>query len=172
MHLNRTVLTYGLVSAAASVAMMFVTLPFIEPATLATADVLGYSSILLSALLVFFGIRSYREHAGGWLAFGRGVSVGVRITLISSLLYAAAFEIMYFKIAPDFGERFSTCMVEHARTAGSSPQQIEDVAAQAALLKRLYDHPATNAALTFATSFPIGLVVSIISAAILKRAER
>lgn len=171
MTMKKTALIFGLLSGAVSTAMMLVTLPFIEPARRSTADVLGYTSILLSALLVFFGIRSFRERAGGWVTFGRAVAVGVSITLVSTLVYVAAFELMYFRIAPDFGERFAACMIEHARADGRSAQEIQEVADQARLLKRLYDHPATNAALTFATSFPIGLIVSLMSAAILRRTQ-
>ena len=79
---------------------------------------------------------------------------------------------MYFGIAPDFGERFSACMIERARAAGGGAQEIAAVTEQARTLKRLYDHPVTNAALTFATSFPVGLVGSLISAAILRRKPR
>jgi hypothetical protein len=167
--MKKTALTYGLLSGAVAIAMMAITVPFIEPSSKGTADVLGYSSILLSALLVFFGIRSYRENAGeGRMTFGRGLAAGLLITLISTACYAAAFEVMYFNVVPDFGDKFSACMVEHVRASGGTPQDIERVANQARMLKQLYDNPATNAALTFATSFPIGLVVSLLSAAILK----
>ncbi len=169
MHMKNTALGFGLLAGAVSTVMMFVTLPFIDPAKLATADVLGYTSILLSALVVFFGVRSFRERSGGFLTFRRGLLVGLAITLISTLCYMAAFELMYFRIAPDFGERFAACMIEHARAAGGSPEEVAKVAGQARLLKRLYDHPATNAALSFATTFPVGLAVSLISAAILRR---
>jgi hypothetical protein len=129
--------------------------------------------MLLAALLVFFGVRSYREHAGdGRMTFGRGLGVGVLISAVSTLCYIVAFEVMYFQLVPDFGERFASCMVEHARADGGSAEEIQAVANQAHTLKRLYDHPATNAALTFATSFPIGLVASLLSAVILKRRER
>lgn len=53
--------------------------------------------------------------------------------------------------------------------AGGSQEEIDATAAQAATLKRLYDHPATNAALTFATTLPIGLAAAAISAGILRR---
>jgi Protein of unknown function (DUF4199) len=102
---------------------------------------------------------------------GSSPPVGVGITLVSTLCYMAAFELMYFKIAPDFGERFSACMVERARAGGRSVEEITRVAERAQLFKRLYDNPATNAALTFATSFPVGLIVSVLSAAILRRRE-
>ena len=77
MNMKKTTLTYGLLSAAVSTAMMFITLPFIRPESQGTADVLGYTSILLSALFVFLGIRSYRENAGeGRMTFSRGLASG------------------------------------------------------------------------------------------------
>src|SRR5262249_53280452 len=127
--MKKTVATFGLVSGFVATVMTLVTIPFIHSATIQTADVLGYTSMVLSALLVFFGIRSYRERGGarggGRAGFARGVAVGVLITRVSCAIYAT--------------------------------------------LKGLYDHPATNAALSFATSFPIGLAVTVVSAAILRR---
>ena len=50
--------------------------------------VIGYTTMVLSFMLVFFGIRSYRENVGeGTIAFGRAFAVGILITLISSVLY-------------------------------------------------------------------------------------
>ncbi|MGH9322760.1 MAG: DUF4199 domain-containing protein [Vicinamibacteria bacterium] len=80
-----------------------------------------------------------------------------------------AFEIVYFKLAPDFGDKFAACMVERVRASGGTPQELDETAKRAQTLKRLYDHPATNAALTFGTSFPLGAAVTAISAAILRK---
>jgi hypothetical protein len=168
--MKKTMLTFGLLSAAVSVALMLATIPFIYSLRHETADVLGYTSIVLSALVVFFGIRSYRENAGaGRLTFGRGLAVGLLITLVSSLCYVVAFQIVYFGVAPDFGEKFAACMVERARASGGTPEQIDETARQARTFKELYDHPATNAALSFAMSFPVGLVVTAASAALLRK---
>jgi len=59
----------------------------------------GYTAIVVSFLLVFFGIRSYRENVGnGHITFGRGLAVGILIALITSLSYVATWEIIYFKL--------------------------------------------------------------------------
>ncbi|HEX9759501.1 MAG TPA: DUF4199 domain-containing protein [Candidatus Acidoferrales bacterium] len=170
--MKKTVLIYGLISGVLAVAMMVVTLPFIYAKNLGTADTLGYTSMVLSALLVYFGIRSFRDNAGaGLLTFSKGFVVGVLITLVSTGLYMVAFHLMYFKFVPDFGETFAECMVERARMAGADAQKITETAQQAEKLKQLYDHPASNAAVTFATTFPVGLAMSLVAAAILKRKE-
>jgi hypothetical protein len=168
--MKRTVLTFGFTSAAVFILLMLGSIPFIMALDHRKADVMGYSSMVLSALIIFFGIRSYRENVGaGRISFGRGLSVGLLITAISCASAAIAFEIVYFGIVPDFGDKFSACMIERARDSGDTPQEIEKVASQARMLKGLYDNPLTNAALTFATSFPIGLAVSAISAVILRK---
>ena len=168
--MRKTVLTFGLVSGAVSIAFMLMTLPLIDDLRHEMADILGYTSIVAAALLVFFGVRSYREKAGGGrLTFGRGLAVGLLITLVASVCYAAAFQVVYFKLMPQFGERFAACMVERARASGAGDREIVETARQAQTLKDLYDRPLTNAALAFGTSFPIGLAAAAISAVILRR---
>jgi hypothetical protein len=134
------------------------------------ADAIGYTSMVLAALMVFIGVRSYRENAGGGrLTFGRGLAVGLSISLISAACYVAAFQVMYFKLMPTFGESFAACMVHRARASGASPEKIEETARLAQTLKGMYDWPLTNAALAFSGSFPIGAIASALSAAVLRR---
>ena len=168
--MKKTVLTFGLISGALAILTMLGTIPFIRSMEHGKADFLGYTSMVLSALLVFFGIRSFRENSGsGRISFGRGLAVGGLITLVSWACFAVAFQIVYFKVVPDFGDKFSACMVDRARTSGGSQQKIDEAARQAGTLKDLWDNPLTNAALTFATTVPIGLAAAAISAAILRK---
>jgi len=168
--MKKTVLTFGLISAAMTTAMMLATFPLIDSIGLEKTDVIGYTTIVLSALLVFFGVRSYRDNAGGGsFTFGRGFTVGLLITLISCACYVVTFQIAYFKLLPDLGERYAACMVERARASGASEQKIAETENQAQTLKQLLDNPVTNAALAFAEPFPIGLVATAISAAILRK---
>ena len=168
--MKKTALTFGLVSGAVSLAMTAATIPFIYSHRFTISDVLGYSAIVLSALIVFFGIRSYRQRtADGRITFGRGLAVGILITLVSCACQVATFEILYFQVLPDFGDKYSACLVERARAKGGSPQDIVDAAKNARTFKKLWDNPATNALVNFATYFPVGLVVSAVSAAILRK---
>jgi len=72
--MKKVVIVFGLISGVISSAMMFLTLPLINNGTINFDNglVVGYTAIVLSFLLVFFGIRSYRENAGGTISFGRG----------------------------------------------------------------------------------------------------
>ena len=167
--MKKTILTFGLISGGMMTVMMFATLPFTDSAWLqAHSMVVGYTTMVLSFMLVFFGIRSYRENiGGGTITFGRAFAVGILITLISSILYVITWEVMYFGV-PSFGEKFMTMCVAHIKNSGASPEAIQTQLNQ---LKYL-DNPFINAALTFTEPFPVGLIITLVSALILRKKHR
>jgi len=168
--MKKTVLTFGLISGAVSIATMLAALPFEDKIGHDKAEVLGYTVIVLSALLVFFGIRSYRENVGGGrLSFGRGFAVGILITLISSACYVGTWEIVYFKFMPDFAVKYGAQMVERAKASGASEQKIAEAEQQAREFKQAYDNPLINVAYTLMEVFPVYLVVTTVSAGILRK---
>src|SRR5207244_4446763 len=115
---------------------------------------------------------AYREQTGGPLTFGRAFSVGILITLISCACYVATWEVIYFKLRPNFSEQYANYAVERARAAGATPAAVEETRRQMAEFKKLYDNPVINAGMTFVEPFPIGLVITLISAAVLRRKGR
>jgi Protein of unknown function (DUF4199) len=168
--MKTTVLTFGLISGAISAVMMLVSVPLVDKIGWDKGEILGYTIIILAALLIFFGIRSYRENAaGGRLTFGRGFAVGILIALISSACYVATWEVVYFKFLPDFADKYAAHMVERAKTSGASQQKLDEVQQKATQFKQMYANPAINIALTFMEVFPIGLGVTLISASILRK---
>lgn len=119
--MKKTVLTFGLISGVISAAMMLVTIPFVDKVGWEKGEILGYTTIVLSALMVFFGVRSYRENVGGGrLTFGRGFAVGILITLISCACYVGTWEIVYYKFMPGFAEKYAAHMVERAKASEAS----------------------------------------------------
>jgi hypothetical protein len=169
--MRRTILVFGLLSGAFTMAMMLLTLPLHERIGFGTgAEILGYTSIVLSSLFVFFGVRSYREQqADSALTFSRALTVGLAIALISSACYVATWEFIYFRLTPHFMDDYTAHMLDKAKASGASPSQIEETARQMAEFKVMYDKPLMNAAITFLEPFPIGLLVALISAAVLRR---
>jgi Protein of unknown function (DUF4199) len=169
--MKKVVLVFGLLSGLVSSAVMFLTMPFVKSGALygTSGYVVGYTSIVLSFLLVFFGIRSYRENAGGVISFGRGMAVGILITLISCLFYVASWEIIYFKMMPDFGTKYATHAVDSLREKGASDAAIEAKKKEMAKVKAMMDDPLINGAMSFIEPFPVGLLVTLVSAAILRK---
>ena len=170
MSMRRTILTWGLISGAISGGLMLVTIPFAEKMGFERAEIFGYTTLVLSALMIFFGVRSYRENvAAGTLTFGKGFLVGVGIALIAAICYVAVWMFVYCTFFPDFYDKFAVHMVDKAKSDGASAESLAAVAAQADQIRKISGNPALVVAMTFAENFPIGLVAAAISAGILRR---
>ena len=170
--MRKTVLTFGLISGLLTAAMMTIPLPFVLNGTLDfdKGEILGYTTLILSFLLVFFGVRSYRENAGGGrISFGRAFKVGILITLISCAFYVITWEIVYFNFIPDFADRYAAHTIQKMRAKGATEAAVEATKKEMAGFKRLYANPFINAGMTFMEAFPVGLVATLVSAAILRR---
>jgi hypothetical protein len=168
--MKKTILTFGLISGAISTVLLSATVPFADKIGFDKGEYLGYTVIVLSLLLVFFGIRSYRDNVGqGQISFGRAFVVGIAITVISCLCYVAAWEVLYFHFLPGFMDKYSAYMVQKLQASGTSPAAIQAQAEQIRKYKEMYDNPLINAAMTFIEPFPVGVVIALASAAILKR---
>lgn len=168
--MKKTILTFGLISGALSSLMMVATVPFIDKIGIDKGEYVGYSAIVLSFLLVFFGIRSYRDNVGnGQITFAKGFFVGISITLISCVFYVLTWEALYFTLLHDFMDKYSSYMVAKLQASGASAAAVQAQIQQLKKYKELYENPFFNAAMTFIEPFPVGLVITLISAAILRR---
>jgi hypothetical protein len=168
--MKKTILTFGLISGALSSLMMVATVPFADRIGFDKAEVVGYTAIVLSFLLVFFGIRSYRDNAGnGQITFTKAFAVGISITLISCIFYVVTWEVLYFNFLHGFMDKYGAYVVEKLRASGASPAAVQAQLQQLKKFKELYDNPLFNAVMTFIEPFPIGLVITLISAAVLRR---
>lgn len=171
--MKKIVLTFGLISGALLSAMMLATIPFIDKIGMDRGMVLGYTTMVLAFLLVFFGIRTYRETAGnGQISFGRALGVGLLIMVIATICYVVTWEIVYFNFLPDFGDKYAAYVIEKARAAGASPEEIAKQTEEMKQFKTMYDKPLYNAAFTFLEPLPVGIPMSLISAAILRKRRR
>jgi DNA-binding CsgD family transcriptional regulator len=131
---------------------------------------IGYTSMVLAFLSVFFGIRAYRErNAGGSITFGKAFKVGILITLITCAVYVVSWEIVYFNFLPDFAETYSANVLESMRADGASAVTLAAETEKMAQFKELYKNPLFNVGMTFMEVFPVGLIVTLVSAAILRR---
>jgi hypothetical protein len=171
--MKKTILTFGLISGAISSLMMVATTPFADRIGFDKAEVVGYTTIVLSFLLVFFGIRSYRDNVGsGQITFTKGFAVGISITLISCICYVPTWELLYFHFLPGFMDKYGAHMIEKLKASGAGPDAIQAQLQQVKKYQEMYDNPLLNAAMTFIEPFPIGLVITLISAAVLRRKLR
>ena len=165
--MKKTVLTYGLISGVIGAVLLLAHVPFMDGSS--RALIVGYTGIVLSSLLIFFGVRSYRENVGdGKIWFGRGLAVGILIALISAACYVATWEVVYFS-NPRIADHVFDKQVEDLKATGAPQAEIDAAAVQAESYKKLFANPFVNAAFTFTEPFPVGVLMTLISAVILRR---
>jgi len=168
--MKRTVLIFGLISGAIMAGMMFGTILFIRQSGFDKAEIIGYTGMVLAFLLVFFGIRSYRENVGGGtISFGRAFAIGILITLIPTACYVVAWEIIYFGFVHDFADKYAAYVVEQVKASGASQEVIQAKLQEMKRFKELYQNPFFNAAITFLEPLPVGLIITLISALLLRK---
>ena len=169
--MKKTIITFGLISGAVSSAMMLITVPFHDRLGFETAGyVVGYTAIVLSFLLVYFGIRSFRDNvAGGQITFGKAFVIGLSITLISCMFYVATWEVLYFTVMHDFPAKYAAHMIEKLKASGATDAVIAQKTQELAHFTKMYENPLINAALTFIEPFPVGLLMTLISAGVLRK---
>jgi hypothetical protein len=107
--------------------------------------------------------------AGGAVSFGRALAVGLWITLISCAFYVGTWELIYYKLAPGFLDKYTAHVMEKERAEGATPDQLQATAQRMEAFKTLYQNPLVNIAFTFLEPFPVGFLVSLISAGVLRR---
>lgn len=168
--MKKTVLTFGLISGAISSLLMIATVPFMHKMSFNKGLIVGYTGIVLSFLLVFFGIRSYRDNVGnGRITFAKAFAVGISITLISCMFYVVTWEIIYFNFLPNFMDDYGSQIIDKLKASGASDAAVQAQVEKNKKLKDMENNPLLNAAMTFIEPFPVGLAITLISAAVLRR---
>ena len=171
--MKRIVLTFGLIAGAIMGGMFLITMPFHDELSNGAGMVIGYATMVAAFLLIFFGVRQYRDKvAGGAVSFGQAAQVGALIALVASCCYVATWEIVYFGgFAPNYLENYQAKEIEKARAEGKSQAEIDKELAEQKVWMERYKNPAINAAITFLEPLPVALIMVLVSAGVLRRRE-
>ena len=170
--MKKIVLTFGLISGGILALLTAIHVPLVTRGTFSPGSgmIIGFSTMILAFTAVFFGIRAYRDNLGGGaITFGRAFKVGILIALITCAVYVIGWEIVYWGFIPDFEEKYAALTLERLRESGATPEKIAAETEKMEDFKRLYKNPLYNVGVTFLEIFPVGLIMTLISAAILRR---
>jgi hypothetical protein len=167
--MKKIVWTFGLISGAIMALFMVATLPFAN-ALDEHSLIIGYAGIVAGFLLVYFGIRSYRDNVlGGTIGFGRAFTVGILIAAIGSACYVATWEVLYYKFMPDFYSKYAQSAVDQARKSGKSEAEIAKTRASMEEMAKSAENPLWVIGMTFIEPLPVGLLIALVSAGVLRR---
>lgn len=172
ISMKKIILTYGLISGAIAAVLMLGMALYMDndPERFGGGEIVGYAGIILSMVFVFLGVRAYRDQlAGGRLSFGKGFQVGILITLISCVCYVIAWHVISSTMMTDFMEKYVQYTLEQMKKEGATEIAIAQKSAEMERLGEMYKNPFVKSAITFLEPFPIGLLVTLLSAGILRK---
>lgn len=129
----------------------------------------GYLIMLLALSLIFVGVKRYRDVAcGGVISFRRAFGLGLGMAVIAGIVYALGWELYLGLSGSDFMADYSASVLRSMHAKGASAAALQAKAAQLRDLAAQYRDPLFRLPMTFIEIFPVGLVVAIVSAALLR----
>lgn len=161
--MRKTVGKYGVLAAGLMSALMIGPYLVMDVGALvagsAWIEVVGYAAILAAMTLVFFAIREHRErNLGGRLRFRTGLLLGLSVTTVAALLFGLATVLLYAWLGPEQTDALMQAYVE--RSGGGTDYESQ---------RALWLNPWFQGAVMAATALPVGVIVSLVSAALLRR---
>jgi hypothetical protein len=173
--MRKVVLTFGLISGGIIALFLVIHMHLWSKGLLDfdTGELVGYSSMIIALSMVFFGIKSYRDnHQSGSITFLKGVQVGLLISLVASLVYAGTWEVYYQtneEIKNSFMDKYTDYCITKMKKEGASPTEVEAKLKELTTMKEMYKNPLLRFGITVLELFPVGVLISLISAAILRK---
>ena len=172
--MKKIILTYGLISGTIVAAMMLITMPMYSNGTLNldNGELTGYTSMVIALSLVFFGVKSYRDnHLNGIISFGKAFKVGILITLLAAVIYAFAWEICYSQYSENFTKQMTERHFEKLKKDGASEAELEEARVEWASFSEYYKNPVIRFGVTMMEMSPVGIIITLLSAGLLRRKE-
>jgi hypothetical protein len=148
---------------------MFLMIANSEPGSAAHSQFAGYLIMVLALSLIFFGVKRLRDRElGGAIRFVPALLAGLGISAVAGVIYVIGWEITLAVTDFAFIDSYSSAAIESARASGASAADIEALIAQMGEFRRQYEDPFFRLPITFIEIFPVGALISLISAALLR----
>ena len=134
-----------------------------------TSMLFGYLTMFVALSMVFVGVKAYRDKVlGGVVRFLPAFGVGLGISAVASLFYVIGWEICTAYGTFDFAAFWKASMIKSATAGGATPEQMRKAVADAEAFAVMYRNPLYRMPMTFIEMFPVGVLVSLITAAVLR----
>jgi hypothetical protein len=168
----RTIGIFGLIAGAIVTAPFFL-LTAVDPSgKLSVGMLFGYLIMLLALSMVFVGVKRVRDvDGGGVIKFLPALGVGLGISFVASVIYVIGWEITLAITHYGFANAYAVDMVEKAKESGATAAQVAQVTAQMQAFKAQYADPLFRLPITFVEIFPVGVVIAVISAGLLRNSR-
>lgn len=168
--LTKSIITHGLIGGVISISGFFFMELYNGNAHSDMSMIAGYTAMLLAFSLIFVAIKNYRDKQnGGYISFGKAFKIGLIMALVTSTVYVLAWLVYFNYFSPDFMDKYSAATLAQMTKDGKSAVEIQAATAQMKQWSEWYKNPFVNAVITYTEILPLGIIISLIVALILKK---
>ena len=169
--MKRTILICGLIGGLISVGWFVISEQFLSVnMSMDTRVYFGYATMILGLSVIFVAIKNYRDNQNnGVISFARAFRIGLLITLIASTVYVIVWMIDFKWFVPDYFDKYKAHMLTDMQANGTPAAEMNKKMIEINSGVEMYKNPLFNALFTYMEIVPVGLVISVIAALILKR---
>ncbi|MEO7178909.1 MAG: DUF4199 domain-containing protein [Allosphingosinicella sp.] len=165
----RYALVYGALAGAIAVAVISATIAFHMTGHGNAAMWVGYLIMLTALSVIFVGVKRYRDvECGGVIRFGRAFGLGLGMAAVAALIYALGWELYLAVSGYDFPAEYTASFLREMRQQGATPAAIAAKTAEMRDFAETYRNPLFRLPMTFVEIFPVGLLVALVTAALLR----
>jgi Protein of unknown function (DUF4199) len=169
----RTSLVFGLIGGVIVAVPMILGFALGPPPEESLADgsgmLFGYLSMLVALSVIFIGVKRYRDKTlGGVIKFLPAFILGLGISAVAGVIYVIGWEITLNLMNYEFMDTYARVMIEAKQRDGMAGAQLEAYIAEMRQMTEMYRNPLTRLPMTFLEIFPVGIIISLISAALLR----
>ncbi len=169
--MNRIILVYGSITGATIIGSMILGIIAAKSGgnSFFASETLGYSIMLIGFSMIFVATKKYRDQElGGVIKFGTAFKIGLGISLIAGIVYVLTWEVNLYFTDYAFITEYTDSIIEKARNSGVSSSELNETIKQMEQMKEQYGNPLYRLPMTFTEIFPVGLLMSLISAAVFR----
>lgn len=133
---------------------------------------LGYLIMIVALSVIFIAIKRYRDQElGGVIKFGRAALLGLGVTAVASLFYVVGWELSLALTDYAFIGDYTDAFVTEREAAGVSGAELATIVADMERLETQYANPLYRLPMTFLEIFPVGVLITLVSAGLLRNAK-
>ena len=161
-------LIYGGIAGAIAITIITTTIALDLPSH-ATSLFVGYLVMLVALSLIFVGVKRYRDvECGGVIRFGRAFAIGLGMAVVAAVVYALGWELFIAVSGFDFMTGYTNDIIAGMRADGASPAAIDAKLVEMRDMTAMYENPLMRIPMIFAEIAPVGLLVALVTAALLR----
>lgn len=166
--MKRTILRFGLYGTATICVLSILSWFLIDVVEDKTGEILGYTTMVVSLLFIYFGIKHFRDRENnGMVSFGKALLIGVLISLMASVAFGM-LDVIYVKVInPDFITDYYDKMF--AQIESMPTEEFETRKAEIESEKEMFLNPFVHFLIMSMMVFVIGFIISLLSALVLQR---